>query len=274
LLPDILRPNTPFMNQPGALCNDFQLAMRACPELSHVGKVTVVTPVLPFALSGPVYIVQEAGSVLPNLVALARGNGLEVLLRARNRIEGIRTVNNFVNLPDVSQTYFRLDIEGGENGILNAWSDLCRSKATPAARLADTVFSSHGGQVTGGTAMMEIAGCEPAVRSASITSRRVQVTRAGAARVRVSCELAGRCRGRLTLRTAGAVRSAARARRIGLGRAAFSIPARATRYVRVRLTKPGMRALRRLRRLRAQVGVTVRGAPSTRSSLTLVAPRR
>lgn len=273
LLPDILRPNTPFMNLPSALCNDAQLAQRACPELSLVGHVTVITPVLPFALTGPVHIVQEFGSVLPNLVALARGNGLEVLLRAKNRIVGVRTLNNFVNLPDVSQTYFRLDVEGGENGILNAWSDLCRAKATPATRLADASFTAHTGQVSTGTPVMEIAGCE-SVRSASITSRRVRATKSGVAKVKISCRLARTCSGRLTLETAHPVRTAAARRIVLLGRRAFSIPAGTGRTVQVRLRKVAQRALRRDKRLRTRATARIRGAPTVRSTFTLVAPRR
>ena len=131
VVPDILRPNVPFFQKPGALCTDAQLAARACPALSQVGTASVITPVLPFKLSGPVYIVLPTGSPLPNLAVLLRGNGLEVMLSAKNGFTGIKILNTFDGLPDVPQARFELNINGGPNGILNAFSDLCTTKPLP-----------------------------------------------------------------------------------------------------------------------------------------------
>ena len=269
VLPDPLRPNVPFLNEPGALCNDAQLAARACPALSVVGRVKVVTPLLPFALEGPVHIVQEFGSILPNLVALARGNGLEVLLRAFNRIEGVRTVNNFRALPDVSQTYFELSINGGKNGILNAFFDLC--KVGLPARQGDAVFTAHSGSSVTLKPMLELRGCgQPP--AASTLGGVVRVTRSGTAPVRVSCRLTRRCRGRLVLHTAQAVRASAKARRLRLGSARFSIPARRAATVRVKLSHTAMRTLKRKRHLRTRASMVIGGAATARSAVVLLAP--
>src|SRR6185312_13839067 len=40
--------------------------------------------------------------------------------------------NTFQGIPDVPQSYFQLDVNGGSNGILNAFNDLCKSGAPPA----------------------------------------------------------------------------------------------------------------------------------------------
>ena len=49
----------------------------------------MITPVLPFQLSGPVYVVQEVGSVLPKLYVVLEGHGLRVVLHARNSFHRI-----------------------------------------------------------------------------------------------------------------------------------------------------------------------------------------
>ncbi len=92
----------------------------------------VITPVLPFELNGPVHIVQEIGSILPKLYVYLRGGGFEVLLRARNRITGVRTENTFDFVPDVPQSYFELKINGGNDGLLNNFYDLCDTPADSA----------------------------------------------------------------------------------------------------------------------------------------------
>jgi hypothetical protein len=116
LVPDIVRPNVPFLNEPGALCNDAQAQARTCPAKSLVGSARVITPVLPFELNGPVHIVQEIGNILPKLYVYLRGGGFEVLLKARNRITGVRTENTFDFVPDVPQSYFELKIKAARTG--------------------------------------------------------------------------------------------------------------------------------------------------------------
>ena len=147
LLPNILRPNVPFLNEPGALCTDAQAQARTCPPKSLVGSARVITPVLPFELNGPVHIVQEIGSILPKLYVYLRGGGFEVLLRARNRITGVRTENTFDFVPDVPQSYFELKIKGGNDGLLNNFYDLCDTPADSARRQVDATFNGHNGAV-------------------------------------------------------------------------------------------------------------------------------
>ena len=90
---------------------------------------------LPFQLSGPVYIVQEIGNVLPKLYVFLRGpTGFEVLLKARNSfLGGRRIINTFEAVPDVPQAYFELNINGGTSGILNNFDDLCSAKNSTAS---------------------------------------------------------------------------------------------------------------------------------------------
>ena len=87
-----MRPNVPFFNEPGALCNDAQAATRHLPgEVAGRQRARVISPLLPFELTGPVHIVQEIGNVLPKVYVYLRGpTGLEVLLKARNSFLGGR----------------------------------------------------------------------------------------------------------------------------------------------------------------------------------------
>ena len=159
VIPDLIRPNVPQFQKPGALCNDLQLAQRACPELSNIGTARVKTPLLPFGLKGPVYIVLPTGSPLPNLAVFLRGGGLEVLLNARNGFEGIKILNTFDAIPDVPQSYFELNVKGGSNGILNAFFDLCKRKKRGKLPGVDTTFTGQNGKVARSKPRMIVRGC-------------------------------------------------------------------------------------------------------------------
>ena len=149
VLPAILRPNVPFFNEPGALCNDAQAATDTCPAKSKVGNARAFSPLLPYPISGPVHIVQEVGNVLPKVYVYLRGpTGLEVLLKARNSfLGGRRIINTFEFVPDLPQSYFELNLNGGSGGILNNFEDLCAgSKVSETDREFDATFTSHSGK--------------------------------------------------------------------------------------------------------------------------------
>jgi hypothetical protein len=263
ILPLILRPNVPFFNVPGALCNDAQAAARACPPKSLAGSARVSTPVLPFELSGPVHIVQETGNILPKLYVFLRGRGLEVVLRARNSfLGGRRTINTFEGLPDVPQSYFELSINGGRDGILNNFEDLCT--ATQSDRVLDARFSGHSGKVVDSKPMLEIRGCEESdLRAASLSGRSVRVSRKGVAKIRVRCKRTKRCQGRLALRGRGVT-----------GAKRFAIPGKKTRSVNVKFSRSEVRRIRRARRVRTRGTIRIGVANTARANITLVAPRR
>jgi hypothetical protein len=256
ILPDLLRPNSPEFNIPGGLCTDTQFDQGGCPKLSEVGSAQVTTPVLPFQLAGPVYVVQETGSILPKLYVVLRGRGLQVVLRARNSFQGIRTVNTFDNLPDVPQARFELNIGGGPNGILNNFYDACGVAAQH--RKFDYTFTGQNGKVVKTNTMLEQEGClSTSSARASIASRIVRVRRNGIAALRVRCLASTRCKGRVSLRAKGV--QAAKS---------FSIGARKTQAVKLKLSKKALARVRKARRMRGRASVSVAGK-STRKSITL-----
>jgi hypothetical protein len=263
VLPLILRPNVPFFNEPGALCNDAQAAARACPPKSRVGNARAFSPLLPYPISGPVHIVQEIGNVLPKVYVYLRGpTGLEVLLKARNSfLQGRRIINTFESVPDLPQSYFELNLNGGPNGILNNFEDLCQ--ATDSDRRFDATFTSHSGKQATTQPRLEIRGCEESnLRAASLSSQSVRVSRKGVAKVKIRCKRTRRCNGRLTLKSRGVT-----------GVTKIRISGRKTVRVNVRFSRSEVRRLRKARRTRSRAQLTIGDATAARSTVTLIARR-
>jgi hypothetical protein len=266
LVPDIVRPNVPFLNEPNALCTDAQAQARTCPAKSHVGAARVITPVLPFELRGPVHIVQEIGNILPKLYVYLRGGGFEVLLKARNRITGVRTENTFDFVPDVPQSYFELKIDGGTDGLLNNFFDLCKTPADSKSRRVEATFNGHNGAVKNSRFAVRVEGCGSTLAAARISTTRIAVNRKGVAKVKVGCRRKDRlCRGRLAVTAKGL--SAAKS---------FRIPKRKIRTLKLKFSKGEVRRLRKARRkqMKGRATTRVSGANSGRRSVTIVYKRR
>jgi RTX calcium-binding nonapeptide repeat (4 copies) len=100
--------------------------------------------------------------------------------------------------------------------------------------------------------------------------------RRGVVGVKVTCRRAGGCRGRLTLRTAAKVRAGKDARRVlTLGSASFSLRARQSRTVRVKLSRAGRTLLRRGPvRVKAIATSTRPAGPRAERVVVLRQPRR
>jgi hypothetical protein len=226
----------------------------------------VITPVLPFELNGPVHIVQEIGSILPKLYVYLRGGGFEVLLRARNRITGVRTENTFDFVPDVPQSYFELKIKGGEDGLLNNFFDLCDTPASSKSRQVDYTFNGHNGAVVTEKFPVRVEGCGSTIAAARVSKTRIRVNRKGVAKVRVQCRRRDSiCRGRLAVRAKG-VRAAK----------TFRVPRRKSRTVRLKFSKREVRRIRKAKRrqMKARAIATVGGFGASRRQVTLIAARR
>ena len=275
VLPDILRPNTVQFNKPGALCQDAQLAARACPATSQVGTASATTPLLPAPLSGPVYIVQQAGNPLPKLAVLLQGQ-IEILLNAQSALQGIRTATTFDAIPDTPISSFDLRLNGGENGILNAWSDLCTASPTPTG---NSTFTGQNGKTYSATPKLEVEGCTNSTPGIKIMTKSVRATKRSVAKVRLRCLAESQCKGRVTLQTRGKVRVSAKRKRskrkkLTLGRRSFTIAAGKTRTVKVKLRKRARRALKRAKKGRLKARTTVTPSKSSSSSASFKTTKR
>jgi hypothetical protein len=262
ILPDLIRPNAVQFNVPGGLCSDAQFAARACPAPSLAGSARVITPVLPFQLSGPVYVVQEVGSVLPKLYVVLRGRGLEVVLRARNAfLKAIRTINTFDNLPDVPQAYFELKVRGGAGGILNNFYNACG--VGKSHRQFDYTFTGQNGKVVKRTAMLEQQGCPTqSGLSASISSSTIKVTKKGIGKLRVFCSGGKACKGKVTVSGKG-VKATGK----------ISIRAKKSKVVKLKFSKGEVRKIRKKKRMKSKV-IAKLGSKTIRKSVLVVPAKR
>jgi hypothetical protein len=250
VLPKILRPDTVQINKPGVLCKGDQLAAGSCPPQSLIGSAIAHSPLLAEPLSGPVYFVQDAGKILPRLAIQLRG-AVSLDLSAGNSIEGIRTVNTFEGVPDVPVTRFELTVNGGSTGILKNFDDICSHPDS-----ADSVFAAHSGKSVGFKTPLEVEGCGARVSGrASISSKRVKMSRKGVVAVKVKCSAGVQsCKGRLTLKL----------RKRKLGAKSFSIPAGGSKSVRVKLNRAARKLVKKRHSLRATATITGAGR-STRA---------
>ncbi len=102
--------------QLGRVCSEADFAAYRCPASSQVGSVRISTPMIAAGLTGEAYLLDGAG--LPDLGLHVHG-AIEFNLRGTNRFVNINQVQTtFDNLPQVGYSAFRLDIFGGNNGLL------------------------------------------------------------------------------------------------------------------------------------------------------------
>ena len=169
-LPKELTPDTGSFGQ---ICSEGQLAAGNCPAGSRVGDAGATSPFLATPLSGPVWLVQKAGSVLPALVADLRGR-VPVKITITTAIIGGSQVRSTVsNVPDLPIGSFDLSLYGGPDGVLLNKKDLCfandaRSRFRKLS--ADVTFAAHSGALVNSRPRIGVEGCAPAV-SGSLRGR-------------------------------------------------------------------------------------------------------
>ncbi len=141
-----------------------------CSGESQVGEATASTPVLAEtgmraegsrppasvgSLKGPVYLVSHGGEAFPDLDAILRGDGVEVVLVGHTHISktGI-TSTNFESLPDVPISSFSLDLGVGPHSALSAHGNLCTAKLA----MPTTLVAQNGARLTQRTKISAV-GC-------------------------------------------------------------------------------------------------------------------
>lgn len=123
-------PHSEFLDQGsiGTICTRVQFAAKTCPARSVYGEVTATSPLVDYAMHGPVYL-RSSNHTLPDLVALVKGPAsqpIEVASAARiDSIHGgIRTT--FESFPDVPITKVVLQMRGGKKkGLLENSRNIC-----------------------------------------------------------------------------------------------------------------------------------------------------
>jgi hypothetical protein len=166
-LPSELTPNLSAFQ---TLCSAAQLAADACPPASQAGTTTATSAFVAKPLSGPVYLVQQPGVILPGLVADLRGR-VRVKINIATAILGGKLIKSTVtNVPDLPVSTFELKLNGGAKGPLESKSDLC-FRGTSASRFrtlkADVAFTGQNRAATASKPRLAVKGCRPAL-SASL----------------------------------------------------------------------------------------------------------
>jgi len=108
----------------GTVCTRAQLASKTCPPNSVYGNAEAVSPLLDGRLKGPVYLVANPNTELPNLLADLQGQ-VNIQLRGiiSSKRGGIKTVFN--GLPDVPVKKFVLNMKGGKKSLLVNSENTC-----------------------------------------------------------------------------------------------------------------------------------------------------
>jgi hypothetical protein len=168
----------------------FEANPASCPKGSIVGIARASTPVLPVALSGPVYFVSHGGEAFPNLVVVLQGYGVRIDLVGDTFINkaGI-TSSTFTNVPDVQVNSFELFLPQGPDSALAANGNLCKSKL-----LMPTSFIAQDGAQFKQSTKITVTGCGARASKAGRAGRARRArraSRAGASRSAVS-PVAGR----------------------------------------------------------------------------------
>ena len=128
-----------------------------CPAGSRVGSVNVTSPLVPAAITGPVFVAQNPTGGLPGLTITLASGGVAGILPATNALAGNRLQTTLDNLPNTPVSAFALTIDGGANGLFTAAGALC-SQPT-----ADATFTSWAGETATQSVPVNIVGtCVPA----------------------------------------------------------------------------------------------------------------
>ncbi len=128
----------------------------ACASTARVGSVTVATPVLPGALTGPAYLISHGGEAFPDLDLILRGDGVEVVLVGHTHIssKGIIT-STFESVPDVPISSVTVNLPVGANSALAANN----GRLCAANLLAPTTIVAQSGARIAQNTKIAVTGC-------------------------------------------------------------------------------------------------------------------
>jgi uncharacterized repeat protein (TIGR01451 family) len=138
-------PHSEFLAQSHikTICTRVQFAADACPAGSIYGKVSAISPLVDYPLTGNVYL-RSSDNPLPDMVLALNGPATQPLeVDAVGRIDsvngGIRTT--FAGIPDAPLTKVVLSLPGGKKSLIENSTDLCRS-----AKKATVQMDGHNGK--------------------------------------------------------------------------------------------------------------------------------
>jgi hypothetical protein len=251
-----------FAQLPAQLVSRLTTLQKACPEAtfaanpidcrplgSEVGTATVTTPVLPSPppgrdanLSGSAYLVSHGGAAFPDLDLVLEGDdGVRVILVGHTDIKKGITTSNFASVPDVPVSSFVLNLPVGPHSALTGNGNLCTTKL-----IMPTIITAQNGAQVKQSTRISVAGCGVRILSERVRGHELilEVRTLGAGLITV--------KGKDLRAVSRRVRKSATV--------TFKLP----------LTRGGLRALRRHKRLKVTVRVVFvpaqKGASSSSAS--------
>jgi hypothetical protein len=140
-------PHSAFLAQEHirTVCTRVQFSAHACPAGSIYGRARATTPLLGYALTGPVYL-RSSSHKLPDLVVALRGPDYQPLeIDLDGRVDsvhgGVRTT--FESAPDAPVSTFTLEMQGGKRGLLVNSTNLCKGTHRATAN-----FTGQNGKIS------------------------------------------------------------------------------------------------------------------------------
>jgi hypothetical protein len=123
-------PHSEFIDQAHfrTICTRVQFAANQCPAGAVYGHITATSPLVDYALEGPIYL-RSSSHKLPDVVAVLKGppyQPIEVDLDGRvdSVNGGIRTT--FETVPDQPVTKAVVTLQGGRKGLFENSTNICK----------------------------------------------------------------------------------------------------------------------------------------------------
>ncbi len=157
----------------------FDANPASCPRASIIGIAKALTPLLPVALTGPVYFVSYGGEAFPDIVIVLQGYGVRIDLTGTTFIskKGI-TSTTLDTVPDAPVSSFELYLPEGKDSALAANGNLCKSKLL----MPSSFIAQDGSQLKQDT-KITVTGC-PKATTAKQASKAKKARRASVRRSR------------------------------------------------------------------------------------------
>jgi hypothetical protein len=125
-------PRSAFLDQAHirTICTRVQFAADQCPQGSIYGSARAETPLLDYALEGPVYL-RSSDNKLPDMVVVLRGpDSQPIEIELAGRIDSVKggIRSSFESVPDAPVSKFVLNMQGGKKGLIVNSRNLCAGK--------------------------------------------------------------------------------------------------------------------------------------------------
>jgi hypothetical protein len=137
----------------------FELNPAGCPSEADIGHVTVHTPILPGALTGPAIFVSHGGEAFPTLTMVLQGDGVTIDLVGNTFISkaGV-TSTTFKTVPDSPFETFELVLPQGPYSALAANGNLCTQQL-----VIPNEWNAQDGTPLKEDSVVNVTGCKPAI---------------------------------------------------------------------------------------------------------------